>query len=85
MLYEPVAHAAHVGLATSFDTMYLPAADVTWNVGVFHALPVYDTVFELIPLQLVGVVDGVGAVNLQVELALYGLTDVNVPLLYPLG
>ena len=51
---------------------------------MFHADPVYDTVFELIPLQLVGV-DGVGAVNLQVELALYGLTDVNVPLLYPLG
>ena len=33
-------HAAHVGLAASFDVMYLPVVVVTWYVGVFHALPV---------------------------------------------
>ena len=85
MLYDPVSHAAQVGLATSFDTIYLPAALVTWNVGVFQALPVYDTVFDVIPLQFVGVVDGVGAVNRQFVFAVLGLTEVNVPLLYPDG
>ena len=85
LLYEPIAHAAQVGLATSLETIYLPAADVTWNVGVFHELPPYATVLDVIPLQFAGVVDGVGAVKRHFVFALNGDSEVNVPLLYPLG
>jgi hypothetical protein len=84
-VYLPASHTAHVGLATSCVAIYLPAADVTWNVGVFHAVPVYATALPVIPLQLSGV-DFV-PVNLQVVFALNGLTELNDPLLllYPLG
>ena len=62
-----------------FFVIYLPADDVTVNVGVFHADPVYDTALPDIPLQLLGV-DFV-PVNRQVVFALYGLTELNDPLL----
>ena len=80
----PLGHALHVGLATSFDVMYLPDTVVTWNVGVGHALPLYVIVFDVIPLQLLGV-DGVGAVNLHAVFDVDPASELNVPDVYPLG
>ena len=84
LLYDPVAHAAQLGFATSLLTMYFPAADVTLYVGVGHALPLYVTVFALIVAQLLGV-SFVGPVNLHAVFAVDPSAELNVPDVYPLG